>query len=139
MTKIENPLSQAFESFGDYLGSTFHVSMPARITKYDKDSHKADVQPLIKDNSGDNPGIIQNVDVAKSVYLIDEIWDKMSSYISGAKITPPDKLVRKGAEVIIVFCDYSMDSYSPGKGKIVSRGPDDRQHNVNDAVIVALM
>ena len=141
MSKIDNPFGTALEAFGDYMGSTFRVCIPARITKYDKKHHTADVQPLIKDNSGDNPGIIQDVLVAKSVYMIDEIWDKMDDYISGdkIKITPPKKLIKVGTEVTVVFCDYSIDHYKPGDGKIVSRGSDDRQHNVNDGIIVALM
>lgn len=139
MSKIDNPFGTALEAFGDYMGSAFRVCIPARITKYDKKNHTADVQPLIKDNSGDNPGIIQDVCVAKSVYMIDEIWEHMNDYISGAKITPPKKLIKVGTEVTVVFCDYSIDHYTPGDGKIVSRGSDDRQHNVNDGIIVALM
>lgn len=139
MSKVDNPFGSALEAFGDYMGSTFRVCIPARIVKYDSKNHTADVQPLIKDNSGDNPGIIQNVRVTKSVYMIDEIWDHMSNYISGAKITPPKKLIKVGAEVSVVFCDYSIDNYTPGNGKIVARGADDRQHNVNDGIIVALM
>jgi len=139
MSKIDNPFGSALEAFVDYIGSAFRVCIPARITKYDKKNHTADVQPLIKDNSGDNPGIIQDVLVAKSVYMIDEIWEHMNDYISGAKITPPKKLIKVGSEVAVVFCDYSIDNYTPGNGKIVSRGTDDRQHNVNDGIIVALI
>lgn len=139
MSKIDNPFGTALEAFGDYIGSTFRVCIPARIKKYDKKNHTADVQPLIKDNSGDNPGIIQDVRVAKSVYMIDEMWEKMDDYISGAKITPPKKLIKVGTEVAVIFCDYSIDHYTPGDGKIVSRGSDDRQHSINDGIIVALM
>ena len=137
MAKITNPYKKAAQAIAEAASRDNHTCLVGKIVKYDKAKHVADVQPLSEDLSGDKMGIINDVTVPFSIYWIDEMWEQISDYLSGVKVTSPPKKLVKGTEVTMIIHDYCLDGYQVGKGYF-GREEDPREHNLNDAIVVAI-
>lgn len=146
MAKITNPYKKAAQAIAQAASRDNHNCLVGKIVKYDKTEHIADVQPLVQDLSGDKMGIINNVEVPFSVYWVDEVWEHIAGYLTPicpkdgpgtTKVTPPPKKLVKGTEVTMIIHDYCLDGYQVGKGYF-EREDDPREHDLNDAIIVAI-
>ena len=96
-----------------------HVSMPARVESYDADQQKASVQPLIRDEQGNDRQIISGVPV---------VWPRGG----GAAMTMD---LQQGDGVLLVFADRSIDSWVFSTGGTVD-ARDRRAHGYSDAIAV---
>lgn len=146
MSKITNPYKKAAAAIAQAASRENHTCLVGKIVKYDKAHHLADVQPLVEDLSGDKMGIINDVTVPYSIYRFDEVWEHIPEYLipicpvhgpGTMKVVPPPKKMVPGTEVTLIIHDYCLDDYEVGKGYF-GRDEDPREHDVSDAIIVAI-
>lgn len=109
----------------------------AKVVKYDKKKHVADIQPLADTSDGQASAQYLDVPVADNCYLFDEFIENSKSVLqSGGFKLPKKQLMRKGAIVITVILDRDNDNWSGSKTYMPNTS---RLHDANDAVIVAVV
>lgn len=124
----------------------------AKVIKYDKTHHTADIQPLNNFSDGSKKAQILDVPVSKCCYEFDE-WlaavkgdfGKVDGYADdkGIQIASsfvskiPTPIMHVGAVVVVTVMDHDMDDwdgtakeYTPSSG---------RQHDINDSIIVGVI
>jgi len=106
-----------------------HVSVPGRITSYDKDTQKASVAPLLKKKFNDINATLADLPVLNNVPVLHLQCNLRNTFIS-----LPIKIGDIG---MIIFCDRSIDNYLssiPQEGEIKSIFHNDsRIHDLSDA------
>ncbi|WP_223068476.1 Gp138 family membrane-puncturing spike protein [Paenibacillus caui] len=104
--------------------SQARVGIPCRVIRFDSAGCSADVQPLIRTTKHD-PAIIHSVPVLGHRLLQD-----------GSSIEAVYRPVLKNGDIVFVVCaDRELKNARTGK---VATADTDRQHSVNDAVIVGV-
>lgn len=126
----------------------------AKIVKYDKSKHVADVLPMINNAEGDESAQYLEVPVAENCYIIDEIVDRMkpelakadsNSHLPEHKTTTfVDKLrkkpfLRPGVPVIYVVLDRDTDNWKGGRDSSTFTPATGRMHDANDMIIVGVL
>ena len=100
-----------------------HTMLPARVEKYDSETQKASISPLIKKKYVDD-----------EVVQLPVINDIPVQWPSGGDAFIHMPLV-VGDTGMAVFAERSLDKWLSGNGKAVA--PDDpRHHNITDAVFI---
>lgn len=106
----------------------------AKVIKYDKTHHTADIQPLNNFSDGSKKAQILDVPVSKCCYQLDEWLMTVKDKFNGALPTP---IMHAGAVVVVTVMDHDMDDwdgtakeYTPSSG---------RQHDINDSIIVGVI
>ncbi|GEP72040.1 hypothetical protein FD12_GL001384 [Lentilactobacillus rapi DSM 19907 = JCM 15042] len=109
----------------------------AKIVRYNKGSHTADVQPLVDDVGGrDEARIINECPVLYPCYAVDELRAEIISKGQDAmKTISPRPTIKPGATVFIVFNNRDLDNFTGGSFQKSS----DRMHDINDAVVVGVL
>ncbi len=103
-----------------------HMALPVRVEKYDYETQKADVKPLLKKK-------YRNSDVATEIPVIPSVPVQWPSAAGGAAyIHLP---LAKGDLGIVLMCERSIDSWLSGDGQITSPN-DPRHHDLSDAVFI---
>ncbi len=108
----------------------------AKVVRYNKDTHTADVQPLVDDVGGrDEARIINECPVLYPCYAIDElraeIVNKAKDAMKSVDLRPTMKV---GATVFIIFNNRDLDNFNGGS----FRKSSERMHDINDAVVVGV-
>ncbi|MHA3065658.1 Gp138 family membrane-puncturing spike protein [Lacticaseibacillus saniviri] len=127
MSTNRDEFTEFFREFATQLAINFNVAQLARVVSLNGDRSKADVQPMVLNQSGSKRGMLLNVPVTR--HLQQKIrLEGESSYLDQ---------IKKGDVAIVVFLDRSIENWSGGNGdfKLGSL----RMHNVNDAVIVGVL
>jgi len=99
-----------------------HVSLPAKVVKYDYATQKADVQPLIKKRYRD--GTVKSFPTITSVPVC-------FPRVNNSYVYMP---LKKGDKVLVIISDYSLDNYLFGGQEIDPM--DLRSHHLSDAFCV---
>jgi len=116
--KLSQPLLAAIRR----LSTEMSVSLPGRVERYDYNTQKAEVKPLINRQYAD--GTVDEMPVIASVPVV-------FPRSGGASLTMP---VKRGDGVLLVFADRSIDTWLERGGQVT---PDDRrQHALSDCVAV---
>lgn len=103
-----------------------HTCLPARIVKYNPETQRATVQPLIKDKSRDDTrdfSLIQGIPV---VFPSDGLGNSIMTFP-----------VAIGSIVIVWFFERNADTFKLSEGDTPVAPDDARMHDYNDAVAVA--
>jgi len=106
-----------------------HVSIPGRVTKYDKSTQKASIAPLLKKKFNDINATLADLPILNNVPVL-----QMQCNIRNTFVYMPIKVGDLG---MIMFCDRSIDNYLssvPQEGEIKSVFHNDhRNHSLSDA------
>lgn len=103
-----------------------HVALPARVEKYDKNTQKANVKPLLRKRYKSD-GMEIEMPIIPGVPV-----QHPSANGGKAFIHLP---IKKGDLGTAIFCDRSIDRWLAGDGRIVT--PDDpRHHDLSDAIFI---
>lgn len=123
------------------------VAFLARVVKYDKKKHIADIVPLANSFSGEVSAQLLDVPVSRNCYEMDEYLDKVKSdykildnnpKIGTSLLTTlsPKPAMRKGAVVIAVVMDKDHDNWTDSG----NFNPNTKRlHDINDSIIVGVM
>ena len=81
MSKSKNEELKAMFNMMNKLHHGFLARMKvgnmAKVVKYNKNTHTADIQPLAKSSDGQTPAQLLDVPVSENCYIIDEILDRL--------------------------------------------------------------
>lgn len=126
--------------------TSINCAFVARVVKYDKKKHIADIQPLANEADGTTSAQLLDVPVDKNVYVPDELiaklkpeFAKVDSHVGSSIVSqfPKKPYLRKGVCVICVVLDKDSDSWA---GDATSYTPgSSRQHDINNCVIVGIV
>ena len=118
----EPTLNKAIHSVVEYRLSNLHTCLPGRVEKYDPETQKADVKPLLKRKFKDNTEIELPVIVNAPVVF---------PRSGGGSLTFP---VVKGDGVLLLFSERSLDQWLSAGGDVA---PDDRRKfDLSDAIAI---
>lgn len=120
-------LSQVIQNHLGHAFARMHVSMVARVEKYDASKQSVDVQPLVKERALDPESdeiVATRLPVITNVPL-------MFPGVGNCAITFP---VNVGDTVLLVFSDYSLDVWLSQGGEVDPL--DTRSHHLSDAVAI---
>jgi len=132
----EMPLHDFFDGFAEMLKQDISCVTIARVVKYDKDNHEADVQPLFLQANDDKKSMILACPVAQSCYAGDELQAKLEKFVAGFKADPP--MMVEGSTVIVLFNDENMDNYENGNGDLIKVDSDTR-HQVSSGLVAGVI
>ncbi|WP_103661432.1 hypothetical protein [Lactobacillus sp. HT06-2] len=132
----------------------------AKVVKYDKKKHLADIQPLANFSDGTQQAQLLDVPVAENCYIIDEILERFkpdytatdknsripahpgapahdnSNFISHYRKKP---FMRAGVPVVAVILDRDNDNWGGGRSVNNFTPETNRLHDINDAVVIAVL
>ncbi|VDG23659.1 hypothetical protein [Lactiplantibacillus mudanjiangensis] len=134
--KGETPLHDFFDAFGEVIKQQIAGATIARIVKYDKDKHEADVQPLFLQTNGDKKSMILACPVVQSCYAGDELQEKLAKLVPEFKADPP--MLVEGSTVVVIFNDENMDNYENGDGNLIKVDSETR-HQVSSGIVVGVI
>lgn len=102
--------------------SELHVCLPGRVERYDFETQRAEVKPLLRRSYAD--GETDDMPVIAGVPVV-------FPRSGGASLTMP---VNRGDGVLLVFADRSIDRWLAQGGEVT---PDDRRkHDISDCIAV---
>lgn len=131
------------------LRSSVQVAFIAKVVKYDKKTHRADLQPLANSSDGEVSAQYLDVPVAENCYILDEVLDRLkpefkkidSSDVSSGIVNKYSHkpFMRVGVPVVAVVLDRDNDNWE-GENKVNTYTPNSsRMHDYNDAVVIAVL
>jgi len=103
-----------------------YVALPGKVEKYDAATQKADVKPLLKRN-------VVARDGSETVEALPVIPDVPICFPRGGGFFLSFPL-QKGDNVLLIFCDRSIDNYAYSTGAVDVDPVDLRSHDLTDAV-----
>ena len=143
---------KAMKNFANSMNYDLDCCYPAKVVKYDKTKHIADLAPLNNFSDGSKKAQILDVQVSKCCYEFDE-WlaavksdfakvdgyadDKGIQIASSFVSKIPKPLMHEGAVVVAVVFDHDTDDWD-GTAKEYTPSTS-RQHDINDSVIVGVL
>lgn len=144
----------AFSKITHNMNVSIRVAYLAKVIKYDKDKHTADILPLANFSNGDISAQYLDVPVAEQCYIIDELIDRYkpelqkldtNSRLPEHKETklveklPKKKFMRKGVPVVVVVLDRDNDNWAGGRTANNYTPNTARMHDANDSIIVGVL
>ena len=128
--------------------SEIQCAFPAKVIKYYKSTHTADIQPLANTSNGEASAQYLDIPVSENCYIQDEILDRLKSEMAkvdahvGSSLVsklPAKHLMRKGVPVIAVVLDRDNDNWKGGNAINNYTPNSSRLHNANDAIIIGVL
>lgn len=118
-------LPEIFEAYGKVIGQNLRVALPATVTRFDAATQAADVQPLLllPLTDDDNVRTTERLPVIPNVPVVFPRG-------SGFHLVFP---LAVGDNVLVVFCDQSLDQWKAKGGTDVDP-VDNRRHTDSGAV-----
>lgn len=120
----------------------------AKVVKYDKKKHLADVLPMINNAEGDESAQYLEVPVAENCYIFDE-WKarvtpefkKVDAHVHSNIVDkfPKKDLMRPGVPVVYVVLDRDTDNWKGGRDSSTFTPATGRMHDANDMIIVGVL
>lgn len=132
----------------------------AKVVKYDKVNHLADVQPLAKLSTGQTSAQYLELPVTESCYLLDEMVDALKSEFAKADQDhtipahpgapahihtnfvgklPKKHFMRAGVPVVCAVLDRDNDNWKGGRSVEAFEPNSSRMHDANDAVVIGVL
>jgi hypothetical protein len=132
MSKLEDSRSpdniEVLRRVLDVASSEMFVALPGKVEKYDPVLQKADVKPLIQKpfvfEDGD-----EDLDELPVLTDVPVMFPRGGGYFLSLPIEPGDN-------VLLVFCDMSIDSFMVSTGGVDTNPVDLRTHDISDAVAI---
>ena len=158
--ELQNAAYRAVENFRDAMFTETECAYIARITKYDKIKHIADVQPLVKSSEGIDSAQYLDIPVAENCYMLDELVDALRPefekadqnhtipahpgapahiHTSLAGKLPKKHLLRVGVPVVCVVLDRDNDNWHGGNDASTFMPNTSRTHDANDSIVVGVL
>lgn len=158
--ELQNAAYRAVENFRNAMFTETECAYIARITKYDKIKHIADVQPLVKSSEGIDSAQYLDIPVAENCYMLDELVDALRPefektdqnhtipahpgapahiHTSLAEKLPKKHLLRVGVPVVCVVLDRDNDNWRGGNDASTFMPNTSRTHDANDSVVVGVL
>ncbi|WP_131501267.1 hypothetical protein [Lactobacillus crispatus] len=141
----------AIRNFRHAIFAETEVSNLARVIRYDRKNHLADIQPLANMSDGSESAQYLDVPVVENCYIIDEMIDALKSEFEKvdensklpehaatsfvAKL-PKKRLLRPGIVVVYVVLDRDSDNWSRDATTFTPGST--RMHDANDAIIIGI-
>ena len=125
-TSRNSTLQDLLARFRSSIVADLHTSLPGEIIRYDSNTQKADVRPLVKERYTDESGATQ----ARDLPVIPAVPVKFPGG-GGYRMTFP---MDPGDTGLIVFCEASLDKWLVSGGAVDPA--DDRHHDLTDAVFI---
>ncbi|MNN38461.1 hypothetical protein D3C81_1524580 [compost metagenome] len=126
MTRKADPAAALHSLIGRYLDdrlSYLRVGFPCRVIAFDAAAGTADIQPLIRISDAD-PAMIHSAPVLFQRYSV-----------NGGEPVTYKPFLQQGDVVFAICADRELKNAKAGK---VASADTERQHSVNDAVIVGV-
>lgn len=121
---------------GIYAGiKSFYI---AKVVKYDKSKHIADVLPLANWSDGTKSAQYLDVPVIESCYLFDEMADALRPEFLAGKL-PKRHFMRAGVPVVVAVLDRDNDAWKGGRSVETFTPASGRIHDANDSVIIGVL
>lgn len=126
----------------------------AKVVKYDKVNHLADVQPLAKLSTGQTVAQYLELPVVESCYLLDEMVDALKPEFAKADQNhtipahihtnfvgkmPKRHFMRAGVPVVCAVLDRDNDNWKGGRSVEAFEPNSSRMHDANDAVVIGVL
>ncbi|MDB6263641.1 hypothetical protein [Lactobacillus amylovorus] len=126
----------------------------AKVVKYDKVNHLADVQPLAKLSTGQTVAQYLELPVVESCYLLDEMVDALKPEFAKADQNhtipahihtnfvgkmPKRHFMRAGVPVVCAVLDRDNDNWGGGRSVEAFEPNSSRMHDANDAVVIGVL
>lgn len=145
---LQTGMYNAVRKFRHAISNEIDTAFLAKIVKYDRSRHVADVQPLANASNGMKSAQFLELPVAESCYMLDEWFDRIRSEFSkldsnsynGTSLAgkfPSKRLLRPGVPVVCIVLDRDMDNWD-GKGSTFDPNTG-RMHDANDSVVIAVL
>lgn len=125
---IQRTAYEAFEGIINNIKRTIKVSFLARVVKYNKERHIADIVPLVTTSDGEISAQLLDVPVSRNCYGLDEYLEKITNNYK--------PVMRNGAVVVAVIMDKNHDNWE-GSGNF--KPNTGRLHDINDAIVIGVM
>lgn len=120
---------------GIYAGiKSFYI---AKVVKYDKKKHLADVLPLANWSDGTKSAQYLDVPVIESCYLWDEWVDAFRPEFVGK--LPKRRFMRAGVPVVVAVLDRDNDNWGGGRSVNTFTPNSGRIHDANDSVVIGIL
>jgi hypothetical protein len=113
-------VTQAFDGF--------FVALPGRVEKYISATQTADIKPLLKRAVIDQDGG-EDVEELPVIPNVPILFMRTSQFFLSLPLSVGDN-------VLLLFCDRSIDGYMGSTGAVDLDPVDLRQHNISDAVAI---
>lgn len=143
----KNAWYAGFRNFKFGIMSELSTAYIAKVVRYDKSTHTADLLPLANGSDGQESAQYLDVPVAESCYILDEVLDRLKSEFDKvdhhkgiSNITskyPAKPLMRVGVPVVAVTLDRDNDNWDGGTNTYTPNSS--RLHDANDAIVVAVL
>lgn len=149
---IQNSAGNAMEKIIHHILLEANVAELAKVVKYDKKKHIADLLPLTNLPNGEPSAQLLDVPVVKSCYQLDELIEKIKPDFKdvdkfetekGKKIGSsfvkklPKKVMKKNAVVIVLFLNRDMDKWRGGTTTFTPET--NRLHDINDGIVIGVV
>lgn len=139
---------KAFSNYRRGIIANMHNAFIAKVVKYNKKDHTADIQPLAMRSNGEVLAQYLDVPVATSCYAADEWFDRVKPEFSkidahcGSDLSskfPKKRYMRAGVPVVCVVLDRDNDNWEGGRAVNTYMPNSSRMHDANDAIIVGVL
>lgn len=148
--QLQKGATDAIAMFKHGIFAEMRSAYIAKVIKYDKKKHLADVQPLANLSSGEESAQYLDIPVAESCYMLDEVMDRLkpefvkvdSMKHSTSNIVgkyPKKKFMREGVPVVVAVLDRDMDNWNGGRSINTFTPNTSRLHDGNDSIVIAVL
>ena len=127
--ELQTAVYDAIRNFRHAIFAETEVSNLARVIRYDRKNHLADIQPLANMSDGSESAQYLDVPVVENCYIIDEMIDALKSEFK-------KRLLRPGVVVVYVVLDRDSDNWNRDARTFTPGST--RMHDANDAVIIGI-
>lgn len=149
--EMQTAVFNAVRNFRHAIFTETEVSNLAKVIKYDRKNHLADIQPLANMSDGSKSAQYLDVPVVENCYIIDEMVEalrpefenadknsKLPEHIatSFAARLPKRRFLRPGVVVVYVVLDRDSDNWSRDATTFTPNST--RMHDANDAIIIGV-
>lgn len=152
--ELQNAAYHAVENFRRAMFTETECCYIARLVRYDKKKHLADVQPLTQLSEGVDSAQYLDIPVAENCYMIDEMIDALKSDFSKVDTNtslpehestsfvsklPKNNLLRVGVPVVCAVLDRDNDNWKGGRDASTFMPNTNRTHDANDSIVIGVL
>lgn len=152
--ELQNAAYNAVRNFRDGMFTDMECCYIARLVKYDKESHLADIQPLTKMSEGMDSAQYLDIPVTENCYMMDEMLDALKSEFSKVDTNtslpehestsfvskfPKKRLLRVGVPVVCAVLDRDNDNWKGGRDATTFMPNTNRTHDANDSIVIGVL
>lgn len=145
---------EAFSNILARISANMSCAFIAKIVKYDRKHHTADIQPLANLFDGQKSAQLLEIPVTENCYILDELLERLKPDFEATDSNsrkqdfrnsnfvdhfPKKGLLRAGVPVVCVVLDRDNDNWLGGREANTYDPETSRMHDINDSVIVGVL